>query len=201
MPEKTIIRKPYSYDLSDKALFLSLEPSPASSTLSLPRPLANTSPRPRGMSTLNPAHSRHSRSSSGFSTYTQNSPSPGFTRLSFLSSAFLSQPRPVHQLFQPALPDELALTRYGEGLTVLQSFDDGWCLVARDISGASRASHLSTSSGDKADIGLVPAWVFVEPLKSNSITRPFRSSSINALRLVHNPADARDAVISWSFFG
>lgn len=202
LPQKSITRKPYPHGLSDKAVVLSrFEPSPAYSTLSFQHPLSNASSHPRTMSILNPAHSRHSRSSSGFSTYTPNSPPPGLVRLSSVSTVFPSQPRPVHQLFEPALPDELALTRYGEGLVVLKSFDDGWCLVARDTSRSFRASYLSTNNSDKVDIGLVPAWVFVERLEGNTITRPFRSTSVNALHLVQKPVDARNAVISWSYFG
>ncbi|KAH0832964.1 hypothetical protein J3R83DRAFT_11941 [Lanmaoa asiatica] len=211
MPQKSITRKQTSHGLSNKAVISSkLEPSPAAPTLSFHRPVSSTSYasyRPRTISVLNPASSRHSRSSSGFSTYAENPISPGSnSRRSSGISMCSPQARPVRQLFEPALPDELALARHGECLTVLRCFDDDWCLVARDTSRPSRSSRLSTpmmNNGDNIDIGLVPAWVFIKPLKGIAVTRPFRSTSVNALNLGQNPAPAyvRDAIISWSNFG
>lgn len=124
--------------------------------------------------------------------------------------------RPVRQAFEPSLPDELALRR-GEYITVIQSFDDGWFLVARDAPSPSRTSRISSwtkkgkekekeketskTDGDDVDIGLVPAWVFVKPLKGVTVTRPMRSSSLNALNLDHQGlGDGRGNIISWSLF-
>lgn len=111
------------------------------------------------------------------------------------------QPRPARQLFEPSLPDELAISRSGEYLTVLQPFDDGWCLVARDAPSSSRrTSFFSVRKAENVDMGVVPAWVFTEPLKGVAVTRPFRNSSVNALHPSGNPSDVRNTGISWSFF-
>lgn len=200
-PQKSITRKPSSRGLSDKAVALShdqLEPPPASSTLSHHRPLSNTSsglPRLHATSISTSTCSRHNRSSSGFTGYTQYFLPPGLYSCQTSSiSTSSSQVKPVCQLFKSALPDELSLARYSEYLTVLRSFNDGWCLVARDTSRSSRSSRASPlspwmeSSGDNVDVGLVPACVFVEPSRGVTVTRPFRVESINALRPDHNPA-------------
>lgn len=110
------------------------------------------------------------------------------------SSMSSSQARSVRQLFKPVLPDELPLTRVGEYLNVLESFEDGWCLVIREIWRARRSSFASmlsfldrdrqiANSSNQLHIGVVPAWVFVKPLKGLTVERPIRSSSVNVLQL------------------
>ena len=203
MPKKSITRHPYSYGSSDKAAVSSqFTPSPASSTLSHHSLLPKASPappRPRAVSITYPAHPRHSKSSSGFSGFTKCSFLPGWSsRISSTSFVSPLQARPVHQPFEPVLPDELAV-RCGECITVLRFFDDGWCVVARDTSRSLIAPGMK-NDGDNVDIGLVPAWVFAGPLEVISTTRPFRSTSLNALRTGHNPAIARDRVPSWANF-
>lgn len=213
MPEKSITRKPSSHGLSDSMVVpCELEPPPASPPPSRHRPLSSTSsgaPRPRAMSILNPACPRHSRSSSGFTAFAQLTfPSGSNSRPSSSISTSSTQARPVRQPFESALPDELSIVRSGEYLSVLRSFEDGWCLVARDTSRYSRSSRASRfsawmkSNADHIEIGLVPAWVFIKPLKGITVTRPFRNASINALHLGQNPAPtyARDNIISWSNF-
>ncbi|KAG6330876.1 hypothetical protein ID866_8214 [Astraeus odoratus] len=129
------------------------------------------------------------------------------------SSTGSSHSRPVRQLFEPVLPDELPLTGLGEHLTVLESFDDGWCLVAKDNSRSRRSSLASAILGfrgktansvnmdlSQADIGLVPAWVFVKPMKGLTVERPVRVSSVDALQLGIPAEPSRDTVISWSNF-
>lgn len=203
MPEKSIARQPSSHHFASRTVVSSkLIPFPSSALL-------NASPglsRPRAMSTLNPACSQQSRSSLGSTTYAQYPFPPGLgSRPPSGTSTSSTQARAVRQLFDPVLPDELSPLRYGECLTVLQSFDDGWCLVARDTSRSSRTSRLSAwmkSNGDNVDIGLVPALVFDKPLKAITVTRPFRSTSVNALHFGQSlaPDFARDAIISWSNF-
>ncbi|KAF9223840.1 hypothetical protein BS17DRAFT_781298 [Gyrodon lividus] len=213
MPERALARKPTSPGSSGKAPVASQPgPSPPSSPSPRPHPRPNassSSPRPRAMSILNPAHPRHSRSSSGFSGQGQLRFPPGLhSRESSLSSTSSSQARPVRQLFEPVLPDELSLARSGEYLTLFHSFDDGWCLVARDTSHSSRSSLFSSSrlsarvksNGNNLELGLVPAWVFVKPMKGLTVARPVRSASVNALQAVQGDAPSRDAVISWSNF-
>lgn len=151
--------------------------------------------------------SYHSRSSSGFSVCIP-SPSPhrldvsrsSLTPITPVSPMFSSWPRSVHQLFEPVLPDELHVFRYGECLVVLRSFGDGWCLVIRDTPQRSRISWLSARKGDHMEIGLVPEWVFVEPHEGKVPTRPFRGESINALHLGQSPTSARYTSVPWSVY-
>ncbi|KAG2756880.1 hypothetical protein P692DRAFT_20765263 [Suillus brevipes Sb2] len=182
----------------------------------VPAACATPLPRPRALSNLNPSHPRHSRGSSVSSGHSRSSPRlpPGLrslhSRESSRSSA-IPQARPVRQFFQPVLPDELPLSRLGEQLQVLQSFDDGWCLVAQNNSPPSRSSlsifnpsRLSArveSSGDNVQIGFVPAWVFIKPMKGLRVERPIRSFSAGGLQAGMDTAESRDSVISWSNFG
>ncbi|KAG2347933.1 hypothetical protein BDR05DRAFT_593219 [Suillus weaverae] len=185
------------------------------SSSEVPAAYAAPLPRPRALSNLNPSHPRHSRSSSISSGYSRLSPQlppglrPSHSRESSLSSAS-PKARPVRQFFQPVLPDELPLSRVGEQLHVLQSFDDGWCLVVQNNSPRSRSSlsifnpsRLSArveSSGDNVQLGFVPAWVFIKPVKGLRVERPIRSSSAGLLQAGVDAAELRDSVISWSNF-
>ncbi|KAL4064988.1 hypothetical protein V8B97DRAFT_1875392 [Scleroderma yunnanense] len=171
------------------------------------------------ISPLNIAHFRFSRASV-FSTQSQLPPPHGpYSRSSSFSASSTgtgpSHSRPVRQLFEPILPDELPLKRLGDYLAILESFDDGWCLVVRDISRSRRSSLASTIIGlrgkssnsnlntdpNQAEVGLVPAWVFVKPMKGLTVERPMRSSSVDALQLgLGAAAPSRDTMISWSNF-
>jgi hypothetical protein len=79
--------------------------------------------------------------------------------------------RKVRQLFAPVLPDELVLA-LGESLTVLHSYDDGWCIVGREASAFAAAAAAAQGSAfgqkaaeaDASEVGAVPAWVFVKPV-------------------------------------
>ncbi|PVG04251.1 hypothetical protein CPB86DRAFT_792962 [Serendipita vermifera] len=109
----------------------------------------------------------------------------------------------VVRTFAPLLPDELVL-RPGEELAVLQEFDDGWCVVAReglgsngepappgldvdDVSSpvvggdASSATGSSSSSRKRVlEMGTCPCWVFEENLPpEGEFTRPMRSTSLS----------------------
>ncbi|KAI9568288.1 hypothetical protein HD554DRAFT_795433 [Boletus coccyginus] len=198
LPKESVTRNPYSNGLSDKAAILS-QPTPSCSPYT---PSLHPLPPTRAISILNPVHPRHGRSSSGFSGYAKYSfPSGLSSRLSSASFVSSSRARRVHQPFESVLTDELAL-RCGECLTVLRSFDDGWCVVARDTSRYSRAS-LATgmkNDGDNVDVGLVPTWVFTKPLEGNASVRPFRSTSLNALHSGHDPAFTRNGILSWANF-
>lgn len=206
MPKKSFTRGGSSNGLFDEGVVFSRPENSPPSTLPLDRPLSNVSGihRPWSMLIRDTTYPRHTRSSSGFTAYASYFFPPGLSsRPPSPISVSSSQMRPVRQLFEPALPDELSLVRYGEHLTVLRSFDDGWCLVARDTSRSSRASRVSTwikSNYDNANIGLVPAWAFSKPLKGVTVTRPFRVESIDALRPGRSPAYARDTIISGSDF-
>lgn len=166
------------------------------------------------ISPLNP-NFRFSQASM-YSTHSQLPPPHGpYSRSSFSSTC--SGPlhsRPVRQLFDPVLPDEFPLTRLGDYLSILESFDDGWCLVVRDTSRSRRSSLASTIlairgknssnpsiDANQAEVGLVPAWVFVKPMKGLTVERPMRSSSVDALQPgLGAPGPSRDTMISWSNF-
>jgi hypothetical protein len=99
--------------------------------------------------------------------------------------------RKVRQLFSPVLPDELVLS-LGDKVTVVQSFDDGWCIVGRD----------SFIKPGEVEMGAVPAWCFVKPVKGLKASRPMRTTSLGVtVQLDAGPAfSSRDEVISWSNF-
>jgi hypothetical protein len=119
----------------------------------------------------------------------------------------------VLRTFAPLLPDELVL-RPGEELAVLQEFDDGWCVVAReglgsngepappgldvdDVSSpaagdASSATGSSSSSRKRVlEMGMCPCWVFEENLPpEGEFTRPMRNTSLSvtvSMRLPPGP--------------
>ncbi|KAG1750190.1 hypothetical protein EDB19DRAFT_1678833 [Suillus lakei] len=194
-PQKVVIPRPAQIARPSRHDNVPSSQVPAACEAPLHAPL----PRPPALSNLNPSHPRHSRGSSVSSGFSQSS-----------RSSSSSQARAVRQIFQPVLPDELPLSRVGEQLHVLQSFDDGWCLVAQNNSRPSRSSlsifnpsRLSArveSSGDNVQLGFVPAWVFIKPMKGLRVERPIRSSSAGALQGGLDAAEPRDSVISWSNF-
>ncbi|KAF9453411.1 hypothetical protein P691DRAFT_792500 [Macrolepiota fuliginosa MF-IS2] len=130
--------------------------------------------------------------------------------------------RKVRQVFSPVLPDELFVT-LGEQLMILQSFDDGWCVVGREsgilmpqpkslFSGrASRAATptmfghtvgagVGTTSGGNVELGMVPAWCFLKSVKGLKAERPMRSSSLGVTVQMDAPSEERNDMISWSNF-
>lgn len=106
--------------------------------------------------------------------------------------------RLVRQVFTPILPDELHLA-LGECVTVLRSFDDGWVIAAR--SDTKSLGVGSKEGGDvKVEMGAVPAWCFVKPMKGLRSERPVRSSSLGVTVQMEDEAKPRDDIISWSNF-
>lgn len=97
--------------------------------------------------------------------------------------------RKVRQLFNPTLPDELVIS-LGERVTLVQSYDDGWCIVGRD----------SVFKPGEVDLGAVPAWVFVKPVKGLKAERPIRTTSLGVTVTLDAPGGPREDVISWSNF-
>ncbi|KZT29598.1 hypothetical protein NEOLEDRAFT_1106009 [Neolentinus lepideus HHB14362 ss-1] len=99
--------------------------------------------------------------------------------------------RKVRQIFDPVLPDELVIS-LEEQLTVVQSHDDGWCIVGRS----------SVFKPDEVEMGAVPAWVFIKPTKGLRAERPMRVSSLGvSVQLDAGPGfSSREEVISWSNF-
>ncbi|KAH8112625.1 hypothetical protein DFH11DRAFT_1545597 [Phellopilus nigrolimitatus] len=117
------------------------------------------------------------------------------TRASVLTASSFSlstgvQARRVHQVFTPILPDEPTLVP-GERVTVMRAFDDGWCVVARAA---------SYGAPGEAELGAVPAWCFVRPMKGLRSERPVRSSSLGVTLQIDNDERPRDDIISWSNF-
>ncbi|CAE6453863.1 unnamed protein product [Rhizoctonia solani] len=98
--------------------------------------------------------------------------------------------RKVQTVFAPLLPDELVLA-VGEKVTLLQSFDDEWCVVGRDRFG-------------EVEVGAVPAFVFTKLRTGEKMERPMRSTSLGVqVEMSSAPGAAwssRDEVISWSNF-
>ena len=113
------------------------------------------------------------------------------SRTSVLSGLDEGNKRKVRQLFAPTLPDELVLS-LGERVTIVNTFDDGWCVVGRD----------SVFSPGEVELGAVPAWVFVKPIKGLRAERPIRTSSLGVTVTMDAPARGgqRQDVISWSNF-
>jgi len=113
--------------------------------------------------------------------------------------------RKVRQLFTPILPDELVLRHVGDQLTVINSFDDGWCLVGREngfiTSRLFKSTPPSSPQGNNVELGVVPAWCFIKPTLGLRAERPVRASSLGITVQVEAPGNAsRNEVISWSNF-
>ncbi|KAF8896248.1 hypothetical protein BD779DRAFT_1433813 [Infundibulicybe gibba] len=126
------------------------------------------------------------------------------------SSSTISTPTPgttrkVRQLFNPVLPDELLVGNIGESLSLLQSFDDGWCIVGREnssmISTAKSLFSTAPAQQDNIELGVVPAWCFLKPVQGLRAERPIRSSSLGVTVQMQAPGfSSRDEVISWANF-
>lgn len=109
--------------------------------------------------------------------------------------------RKVRQKFEPVLPDEI-LPVLGERLTVVQSFDDGWCVVGRENStfvNTAKSLFKSQEPGGNIEIGVVPAWCFLKPVKGLRAERPIRNSSLGVTVNMEGPS-SRNEMISWSNF-
>ena len=109
---------------------------------------------------------------------------------SIFSAAGATQKK-VRQSFDPVLPDELVVS-IGETFTVVQQHDDGWCIVGRD----------SVFNPGEVELGAIPAWCFLKPVKGLRAERPMRVSSLGVtVNLDSNPTmGPRDDVMSWSNF-
>lgn len=111
--------------------------------------------------------------------------------LSNVSSMFGVEGRKVRQLFSPVLPDELVIS-LGEKVTLVKAFDDGWCIVGRD----------SLIKAGEVEMGAVPVWCFVKPVKGLKASRPVRTTSLGVtVQIDAGPGfSSREEVISWSNF-
>ncbi|CCM03105.1 uncharacterized protein FIBRA_05225 [Fibroporia radiculosa] len=149
----------------------STSPSPGSKRTSRLPPL-----RPKSVMSLASVRS---------STYSHRRLSSAGSSLTIISE---DARRRVRQAFKSTLLDELTLTS-GERVSVVQSFDDGWCVVGRDTHG----------NGD-VELGAVPAWVFLKPVKGLRTERPIRTTSLGVTVGMDKSRVAREDVISWSNF-
>ncbi|CAA7267130.1 unnamed protein product [Cyclocybe aegerita] len=116
--------------------------------------------------------------------------------------------RKVRQVFDPVLPDEL-LVSLGDQLTVVQSFDDGWCVVGRESEFAGLVQSAKSlfgkpsqaQQGSDVELGVVPAWCFLKPVKGLRAERPVRSSSLGITVQMDGPGfSSRNELTSWSNF-
>ncbi|KAF7424654.1 hypothetical protein PC9H_009964 [Pleurotus ostreatus] len=117
--------------------------------------------------------------------------------------------RKVHQPFNdPVLPDELQIPHPGERLTILHSYDDGWCAVGRKQFPGFTGTRKSVFGGRDAkggdmypelEVGVVPAWCFMKPVQGVRVLRPVRGSSLAMVDAKQHDGD-RDGVMSWSHF-
>ncbi|KAH9923256.1 uncharacterized protein B0H18DRAFT_955946 [Fomitopsis serialis] len=123
------------------------------------------------------------------SAYSSRSSAKRQSTASAMSSFDEGNKRKVRQLFHPTLPDELVLN-LGERVTIVNTFDDGWCIVGRD----------SVFAPGDVDLGAVPAWVFVKPIKGLRAERPIRTTSLGVTVTLDMPGAARQDVVSWSNF-
>ncbi|KAF8199559.1 hypothetical protein BJ912DRAFT_654955 [Pholiota molesta] len=138
------------------------------------------------------------------STSTQNRFSVVSNTSSFDSTMTLGTMRRVRQMYDPVLPDEL-LVRLGEQLTVVQSFDDGWCVVGRENATLvhSAKSLFKTARVDENDVelGVVPAWCFLKPVKGLRAERPVRNTSLGiTVNIDASGNSSRSEMVSWSNF-
>ncbi len=101
------------------------------------------------------------------------------------------------------MPDELLLTSIGEQLRIVQSFDDGWCVVGRKnglVLQTAKSLFKSTPLPENdVELGVVPAWCFIKPMNGVRVERPVRSSSLGITVNMEGPS-ARDDLVSWSNF-
>jgi hypothetical protein len=183
---------------------------------------SNTVPNPFSMRpfsfALNAGTSRPS--SLADSVYSQNThrqsdllypSSPSGHRFSVMSSASsmsslsTGHGRNVKQLFTPVLPDELTI-HLGERLTVIESFDDGWCLVGREgmafiAAQKSLFKPAQPTPPSNVELGVIPAWTFIKPVKGLRAERPVRSTSLGITVNIDGPGFSdREQVMSWSNF-
>ncbi|KAL1752507.1 hypothetical protein FB107DRAFT_250778 [Schizophyllum commune] len=156
---------------------------------------------PSRSSMLNPNAPRHSFISA-HSVGSRYSVMSGYSSApSSASTSLTGQPRKIRQLFDPVLPDELTV-RLHERVTLVQTFDDGWCVVGREAPAqAAQQTSLFRPAEAAVDMGVVPAWVFIKPVKGLRAERPIRSTSLGITVRIDAPGfSSRDECVSWSNF-
>ncbi|KAI0833295.1 hypothetical protein BC628DRAFT_1414117 [Trametes gibbosa] len=192
MPERAVLRPGASRDEI-------LEHYSAAGTL--PRPFAPFAPKPS--MDLDADAARGDVTSAGRPLSTASWVPPGIlagsrgSRMSVMSTASSvsvsagTTQKKVRQVFDPVLPDELVVS-LGQSLTIVQEFDDGWCIVGRD----------SMFNPGEVELGAVPAWCFHKAVKGLRGERPMRISSLGVTINIDAPPTfgERENVMSWSNF-
>jgi len=92
-------------------------------------------------------------------------------------------------VFSPRLPDELVIS-VGERLILVSSFDDGWCTVGKD----------SMLKPGEVEMGVVPSWCFMKPVKGLKAERPPRMSSLGMTVEPLREADQESLISSSHFY-
>ncbi|KAH9481448.1 hypothetical protein JR316_0005974 [Psilocybe cubensis] len=119
-------------------------------------------------------------------------------------SATTGSTRKVRQTFDPVLPDELLIS-VNEQLTVVQSFDDGWCVVGRENkslfpTAKSLFKSAPAAEAETTELGVVPAWCFMKPVKGLRAERPVRSTSLGITINLEESGPSRHSILTWSNF-
>jgi hypothetical protein len=165
----------------------------ASSTLAPPTPTSLGGPASRPVSIVSFASTGGGPTSPRRNSFFNlgNRPLSTISSLSAASSFRGVEGRKIRQLFAPVLPDELLLS-LGEKVVVVKSFDDGWCIAGRD----------SLVKPGEVEMGALPAWCFVKPVKGLKASRPMRTTSLGVtVQMDAGPGfSSRDELISWSNF-
>lgn len=135
--------------------------------------------------------------------------------LVFAKNALSAMHKKALQAFEPLLPDEIPVN-VGDTLSLLQAFDDGWCVCAVEVDvGSGNGSSLAPPQEvptKEVKMGCVPLWVFERKSKNpGDHMRSMRSTSL-AVTVELTPAGAgtepagreapwqREPIISWSNF-
>ncbi|KZT02624.1 uncharacterized protein LAESUDRAFT_762743 [Laetiporus sulphureus 93-53] len=154
----------------------------------LPRPFAPFTASNGDSNRLSAVSALRPQSTGSFFSMVSSYSSRRGSTASSLSAFDDGHKRKVRQLFHPTLPDELFLS-LGERIAVINSYDDGWCIVGRDS---------MLKPGD-VELGAVPSWVFMKAVKGLRAERPIRTSSLGVTVTLDAPGPRQD-VISWSNF-
>ncbi|KAF9565240.1 hypothetical protein CPC08DRAFT_720594 [Agrocybe pediades] len=201
-------------NVSDEEINIRVESEPFPETPSTAKPFLfslNTAlndkklggPDVSPMSGMSPSQTRNSWVSWASPAASQHRFSVMSSTSSFDASTTSGTSRKVRQLFEPVLPDEL-LTSLGEHLTVVQSFDDGWCVVGRENSSfvqTAKSLFKSTPAPEtNVELGVVPAWCFLKPVKGLRAERPVRSTSLGVTVNLEAQTGSRHDAVSWSNF-
>jgi len=75
---------------------------------------------------------------------------------------------------------------------VINLFDDGWCIVGRNL----------LLKAGKVEMGAMPSWCFVKPVKGLKASRPMCTTSLSVtVKIESGPGfSSCDKLILWSNF-